>query len=239
MKKFSSFFLLLSILIILPHFVLAQTSHTENLPKYDRKPYHFGFLLSGNTMDFFVKSIKDFNNYDSLYVVESSPRFGFNIGILADLTLTKHLNLRFTPTLSFGERNIQYTIKIQDTIFFNALKSVESTYLDFPLLFKFKSARLTNFRAYVLFGAKYSFDLASLAKKKDQRADEIFVKIKPHDLSGIIGVGVDFYTLYFKFAIELQFSYGFLNLIKRENNIFTNSLESLNSKIFQLNFTFE
>ena len=116
---------------------------------------------------------------------------------------------------------------------------MESTYLDFPLLFKFKSARLTNFRAYVLFGAKYSFDLASLAKKKDQRADEIFVKIKPHDLSGIIGVGVDFYTLYFKFAIELQFSYGFLNLIKRENNIFTNSLESLNSKIFQLNFTFE
>lgn len=223
----------------MPFIVFAQTPRTENLPKYERKPYHFGFLLSGNTMDFFVKSYKNFNNYDSLYIVESSPKFGFNIGILADLSLTKHLNLRFTPTLSFGERNIEYTIKTQDTVFFNAIKIVESTYLDFPLLFKFKSSRLTNFSAYVLFGAKYSFDLASLAKKKDQKVDEIFVKINPHDISGVIGVGFDFYTIYFKFAIELQFSYGFINLLKQEDNLFTNSLQSLNSKIFQLNLTFE
>lgn len=210
----------------------------ENLRKYDRKPYHFGFLLGANTMDFVIKSYKNFNNYDSLYVLESSPKFGFNIGIIADLTLGKYFNLRFLPTLSFGERTLNYKIKNSTQVFYDVTKRVESTYLDFPLIFKFKSARLNNFRAYVTTGAKYSFDLASLAKK-NENPDEIVIKLKPHDISFELGVGFDFYTIYFKFGIQIQMSYGILNLLKRENNVFTNSIERLNSKIFQLSFTFE
>lgn len=210
----------------------------ENLRKYDHKPYHFGFLLAANTMDFVIKSYKNFNNYDSLYVLESSPKFGFNIGIIADLTLGKYFNMRFLPTLSFGERTLHYKIKNSTHVFYQVDKNVESTYLDFPFILKFKSMRLNNFRAYVTTGVKYCFDLASLAKK-NENPDEIVIKLRPHDISFELGVGFDFYTVYFKFGTQIQMSYGILNLLKRENNLYTNTIERLNSKIFQLSFTFE
>jgi len=33
--------------------------------------------------------------------------------------------------------------------------------------------------------------------------------------------------------------YGFTDVLKRENNIYTESIDKINSKIFQLSFTFE
>ena len=38
---------------------------------------------------------------------------------------------------------------------------MESTLLDFPIYIKYKSERYNNFRSYVLFGIKYSLDIAS------------------------------------------------------------------------------
>ena len=33
--------------------------------------------------------------------------------------------------------------------------------------------------------------------------------------------------------------YGLTDVLKRENNLYTNSIEKVNSKIFQVSFTFE
>jgi len=53
------------------------------------------------------------------------------------------------------------------------------------------------------------------------------------------GVGFDFYNEWFKLALELKMMYGLFDQLKRENNIYTNSIESLKSKIFQFSVTFE
>ena len=96
---------------------------------------------------------------------------------------------------------------------------------------------MTNFRAYALAGAQYSIDLASQAKKKEDNLE--LLKINPHNYQFIIGGGTDFYLKYFKFGIELRSSFGIPDMLKRENTIYTDNIESLRSKMLWLCFTFE
>ncbi len=219
--------------------VVAQKNRALNLPKYDLKKYHFGFLIGYNQFDFSIKPYSNLNSFDSLMVVESQPQSGFNLGIISNMRLNKYFDLRFIPTLSFGDRIINYTINYRDTISQVVKKSVESTYIDFPVMVKFKSSRMNNARVYVLAGANFSIDLASQAKKKNEQKNEVMVKLLRNDYSFQVGVGADFYLTHFKFATELKMAYGFRDLIKREGNLFSNSIERLNSKILQVSFLFE
>ncbi len=230
------------ILLILTFYTttsFAQYSSTYNMPKYDLKPYHFGFLLAYNQFDFSIKPMTNLSPFDSLMVVESLPQSGFGLGVVSDLRLGKYFNLRFTPTISFGGRFLNYSIKYRDTIIQEVKKEIESTYLDFPLILKLKSSRMENFRIYVLGGAQYSVDLASQAKKTTSNKNDIIVKIKRDDLSIQGGIGLEFYFESFKFATELKMSYGMKDMIDRENNLFSNSIDKLNSKIMQISFLFE
>ncbi len=229
---------LLIVFALLSFAVFSQRGN-KNLPKYDLKKYHFGFLLAFNQFDFAVKPVSNLRPYDSLMVVESTPMSGFNLGVISNLRIGDHFDLRFIPTLSFGDRVLNYTIKYQDTIFHTVKKKIESTYIDFPVYVKFKSSRMNNTRLYVIAGLEYSLDLASQAKKKQQSKDEIYVKLKSDDYSFHAGVGADFYLTYFKFAVEFKMAYGFNDLIVREGNLFSNSIERLTAKNMQISFLFE
>jgi hypothetical protein len=242
----------------------AQRVKSLNLRNADQVPYHFGFQLGVNRMYFTLHTVPDYQkhmyhgsagisevintipdlNLDSanLFDIESNPTYGFVIGIVADMRVGKYFNLRFTPSLTFGERDLEYTIqgyKSSSTPqLFVTSKNVQSTFVEFPLSFKFKGSRINNTRPYVLVGAKYALDLASNAKKKED-SNIIHVFIDRNDIYGHLGVGFDFYTAYFKFGTEVVMSYGIFDLIKRDNTIYTNSITKLQSKIFQINFTFE
>lgn len=238
LKNFNRLLCLVIAFFFLAGTVYAQRLRPENLPKYDLAPYHFGFILGVNQMFFVVKTVKDFDKQDSIFTVVSEPEMGFNIGIVSNLRLADHWDLRFIPTLSFGERSMIFTRAINDTVFFDTQKKVESTYIDFPFEIKFKSKRLHNSRAYLLAGFKYSIDLASQAKKKEVD-EEVRIKLKKNDYALEFGVGFDFYTTYFKFGTELKMSYGIRDIFKHENNIFASTIDRLNSKIFQFTLTFE
>jgi hypothetical protein len=237
-KKFNRLLCLTIAFVFVATTVNAQRLKPENLPKYDLAPYHFGFILGVNQMFFAVKTIKDFDKQDSIFSVVSEPEMGFNIGIVSSLRLADYWDLRFIPTLSFGERTMVFTRAIHDTVFFDTKKKVESTYIDFPFEIKFKSKRIYNSRAYLLAGFKYSIDLASQAKKKEVD-EEIRIKLKKNDYALEFGVGFDFYTTYFKFGTELKMSYGVRDILKHESNVFAGTIDRLNSKIFQFTLTFE
>lgn len=256
MKKAILFTLaaLLSVLLFNNH-SFAQKQKVLNMPNYDQKPYRFGFILGVNQMLFSVKPVDSLVVTrwdqsqspdifaDSLFVqsITSSPTPGFSIGIVGILRLGTNTDLRFVPSLSFGERLLNYQILAfdkGDAELIDISKSITSTTIDFPLSFIYKSKRLNNMRMYVLGGAKYSLDLASQKKNKNNNND-ITVKINKHDIALEVGAGVDFYADLFKFGIEIKMGYGFNNLIKQEGNIYSNSIEKLNSKVFLLSFTFE
>jgi hypothetical protein len=210
----------------------------ENLPKFDRRPYHFGFLLGANQMNFSLKTVGDLSQFDSLLSITTKSDFGFDIGIVSSLKLTKYLSLRFIPTLSFGNRSVEFTLRYNDSINIQQVKKIESTFMSFPLYVKYQSRRLGNFRAYLVGGANFSIDMASQEKKKNKEG-EAPIKLRRNDYMVDLGTGFDFFLPYFKFGIELRMSYGLRNLLVPENTIYTNSIKRLNSKIFQLSFTFE
>ncbi len=218
--------------------VLAQEQGIENLPRFDMRLVHFGFTLGFNNMDFSLRRQESNGPIDSVLNITNQSQNGFQIAIVSDLRIGNNLNLRFIPGLSFGDRKVHYDVFYPSkNVTARVTKTAESTFLDFPLLLKYKTNRITNFRAYLLFGGKYSLDLASQSKKKQE--DEAFLKLLPHDYTLDIGVGVEWYLEYFKFGIELRSSFGIPDMLKRENTIYTDNIESLRSKMLWLCFTFE
>ena len=227
----------LSILIFVS---IAQNSwaqrHTVplNLPNYDRKPVHFGFLLGINSMDFKItpRAIQA----DTLYILKSQDQKGFNLGIVSNFRLGRNTDLRFLPTLSFAERDINYTIEIDGDLE-EIKKDIESTFIEFPVNFKFKSNRYNNGRAYVITGLKYNIDLAS-QKDIDDEGQEL-IKLKKSDLMYEVGFGVDFYLEYFKFSPELKATFGLVDMLVYDESIYTSSIQKMLTRGFTITLTFE
>lgn len=218
--------------------VQAQKRRVLNLPNYDLQTIHFGFLLGVNTLNFIPTPIKDLRDVDSVLTILPGSGSGFSLGIISNLHMGDNFDLRFTPTLSFGERKLTYKINFTslDSVMFRD-KSVESTLLEFPISLKFKSARLNNGRAYLIGGVKPVIDLASQDKVDDK--GEKILKLKRNDFNAEIGFGFDFYSQYFKFTPEIKMAYGLKNLLVQDNNVYTLGLNSIHSKAFYLSFTFE
>lgn len=211
-----------------------------NLLKYDNKPFHFGFMIGYNQYDFSIASKSDLAEYDSLMTVNTTGLSGFNLGIVTNVRLGKYFDLRLIPSLSFGDRIVNYTIRYGDGSELPTKKHAESVYIDLPLMVKYKSSRMmNNVRAYVIAGVQYSRDLISAAKKQNSNPHDIILKLNPNDFTGQAGIGFDFYCTYFKFSTELKMSFGFMNLLKQEDNMYASSVTSLKSKIMQISFLFE
>ena len=109
MLRWKHIVLLMSILIC--NAIIAQRNrytktHITNLSEFDKKFMHFGFSLGINSSDFTMEY--DLSRNDSLKRLEVDPQLGFNLGIVSDLHLGTHFNLRFIPTLSFSQRNVNY-----------------------------------------------------------------------------------------------------------------------------------
>jgi hypothetical protein len=261
-ERFSAI-LLFCIILYLPLTGKGQRMVVLNMPTYDEDMFHFGFVLGVNQSFATVRPISDLSTrvFDSTYIpdilplpdsarvmsINSSPIPGFVISIVGNMRMGDHFDLRFIPSLSFGDRTINYDLQTH-SIFAGGdtlqriliTKKIPSTYINFPLEIRYKAFRYNNFRPYVLVGAQYSLDLASQAKKREQKnRNEKIVKFNQNDFYATAGVGFDFYNEWFKFGIELKMMYGFLDVLKRENNIYTESIEKVNSKIFQISFTFE
>lgn len=218
----------------------AQQKTLLNLGDFDEKKIHFGFSLGVNTSSFIMES--DLSRSDSLIRLEVLPQSGFNLGIVTDLHLGPLFDLRFIPTLSFGERRLEYTF-LENTGKPSTVlsKAVESTYLDFPLNLKYRSIRYNNFAAYFVGGFMYSYDLISQKDVINAKSNiaETVIKLDNSNINYQIGVGFDFFLEYFKFSPELKMSYGVNNLIINDNTILSDPITSLRSKIFLLSFTFE
>lgn len=208
-----------------------------NLANYYDEVLHFGFTLGVNRTNFVIHPAQHFERFDSLKWVRSAPKPGFNLGIVSEVRLHKYITLRFVPNLSFAERDLEFYFEGHDTIV--RKKTIESTFLNFPLDLKLRSKRVGNFGAYILGGGGYSLDLASKRKVQNTSGTDAIVKLKRDDFSYEFGAGAEFYLQYFKFAIEGKMSLGTRNLLIRDNNVFSDSIDKLNSKIFLISITFE
>jgi hypothetical protein len=233
-------FLLCLLIVILVMASHAQNRRPQRLPTYDFKRYHFGFTVGLSQMNFVMRPVDNLIGLDSVFSIIPTPQEGFYVAIVSDRRLGNNLNLRFIPGLSFGDRDINYTLRDKNGTLWTYTKNVESTFLEFPLYIKYKSNRINdnNYRAYLLGGMKYMLDLASEYDKPANNFDPQ-LKLRRDDLAFDMGVGFDFYMDYFKLGVELKMSYGVRDLLKREGNSYTESVKSLSSKVFYFGVTFE
>ena len=212
---------------------------------------HFGFALAYNKTDFRIHTVKNSALPDTVIggvsygmktiYTKSDP--GFALGIISDFRLHEYVRLRFTPNISFASRNLEYTLQNANRDSTKTFKkTVESTFIILPIELKLQSKRLDNFGAYVIGGGGYTMDLVS--KKKGQAvggANQLddAVLLKRDDFFYSAGAGVDFYLHYFKLGLEIKVLQGTRNLLQPLNNIFSNSIQKVNSKMVIFSITFE
>ena len=222
-----------------------------NLPKFYSQKLHFGYSIAGNRADFRINPkpnslFPDTVIGDSRYrmkTVYSKPGNGVAIAFVSDARLHQYVRLRFTPSISFGIRKIEYTLATADRDSFKVFeKSVESVFLIFPLEIKIQSKRQGNFSAYIIGGGGYNLDL--VARKKagssggaNQLDDN--VELTRDDFFYSAGGGTDFYLKYFKLGLELKLLIGTRNMLKAENSVFTNSIDKIRSRMVVFTVTFE
>jgi hypothetical protein len=222
-------------------FSQGKNSRIANLRSFDERPLHFGFLIGVNTMDFRVyntgKSINAAGDMMYADVLTLSP--GLNIGIVSSYKLTKDLNLRFLPGISFGQRNLTYRHYDKDGVYLDKEETlkIKSTFLEFPLLLKYNAFRMHNAKPYLIGGFNMRYDLAK--NKQD--------KLLLTSLDGYLefGAGFDFYLTYFRLSVEAKMSVGLTDILNPEGTgelgemQYTEALDQLKSRIFSLTFYFE
>lgn len=212
---------------------------SNNLVQFDYRPYHFGFLLSWNTSTFFIDKKADFSFSDSLLSLDNVPQAGFNLALLASLNVTKNINFRFIPGLSFQDRGLNYKFLMPDGTTESFLKRTESVWLEFPILAKFRTNRVGNFAAYALVGATYGMDMQSQKDVNNEIASDIIVKLVDRNYTIDAGGGFDFFLPYFKFAVELKTAIGLPDVLLHEDHDFANPISKLRTRTFVMSFTFE
>ena len=237
MKKIVFSVLLLSLLV--PN-VFSQGNNygrVQNLVNVDNKRYHFGFILGLNAMDFNITNAGVVDNEGKIwYAEQTSLSPGFTVGIITDLRIFEHLNLRFTPALLFGDRTL--TFIDEDKSETNDVV-VKTNLISFPLLLKFRGQRYANYRPYLIGGVSSTLDLG--------RQRENVIMLNQMDYGIEFGVGFDIYLPYFKLAPELKMFLGFTDVLERDRpeilNVsdlkYTNAIAKLTSRLFVLSFNFE
>jgi hypothetical protein len=202
-------------------------SYVTDYYKIDKKP---------NWRDpFFDPSV---NKYITtpLNSISSKNSPGFAIGFITRYRLTDHFEARVNPALVFSDRALSYAYEnsAQDVT-----KQVQATTVDFPLLFKLKSDRLQDFRAYIIGGVKYSVAIGS--KKTDPGTDPLNKLVKNVGSFGSYeaGLGCDIYFEFFKLSPEIKVSNSFGNLLVPENHPYSSPINKLGLHTIMFSLIFE
>lgn len=212
---------------------LANANAQFNVHELGRKSVYFGIAMGVNVADFKVIHSPQNSVNDSVRYFAPSIGPGFNLGIIANYQFHKYFDLRFIPTLSFSDKAIKY----EDLNHSIVKKTVSSIYLDFPLLLRFKSDPIKDFRIYVIGGVRYDFDLASNVKAR--KADDI-IKLTRHDVAAEYGLGFMIYFPYFILSPEFKMSHGFINLnVPQTGLIYSRVIERIYSRTFTLSLNLE
>lgn len=232
-------FLAAALLLCLSVGTSAQSLKPQNLQGFDYRGFHFGFLLSLNTSDFYIRVKPDYDFENRLLSIDNASQSGFNLALLASADVTQNVHARFIPGLSFQDRGLYYRFLNDEQQVEPILKRTESVYLDLPVVWKLRTNRINNFAAYALIGGKYSIDMQSQKDVDNQSADEKILKLSKTDYSIDAGGGIDFFLPYFKFGMEVKVATGLKNVLIQEDTRFSSPIESLRTRSVIVSFTFE
>ena len=213
---------------------------SDNLPNYDNRWLHYGFLIGMHSSAFRVRYSDRLAGgaaagTDSLHSVMPGNSFGFSLGLIANFRLADYLDLRITPEVVFYEHKLDYNYAGRGQAAVDQ-QVLESTFVEFPLLFKYKSVRRGNNRVYLVGGVEMGIEATG---KKNREDEETRLPIKSSNLSLQLGFGLDSYFPLFKFAPEVRFSRGLTNVLGEKQNRYSEPLDRVVTNTITLYLLFE
>lgn len=213
----------------------------ENLPNFDKKILHYGYFVGLNDYDFKFEYSSNYYTLLNLNDIEIEKSNGFNVGLIGDLRINDFFNLRFEPGLYANQRKLIYPDQDGLNSENDKIREIKSTYIHLPLLIKFSSLRINNFKPYVVGGISSSLNLSSNEKNNDDNSNNVF-RMKTNSLYYEVGFGIDFYLTYFKFSPSIRGIFSLKNELVKDNDLnspWTSNIENLYSRGLLINFTFE
>lgn len=231
--------------------LLAQERTVQNRPYTDLRNLHFGVLVGTHLQDLEFVNVgpqtitNDDGTTQQVIVSTDQDRWdaGFNVGVLAELRLSTHFQLRVAPAMYFGARHIMfrnYSLLKENGAPTERRQDLKTAYVSSAFDLIAAAPRFNNHRPYVIAGLNPMVNLSG--KGND------YLKLKKFDAFLEVGVGCDFYLPYFKLRPELKFMYGLTNCLNtnhdkdiRDKSMlpYTNSVNSARSKMIVLTFYFE
>ena len=229
----------------------AQDRKVQNKPYIDLRPMHFGIHVGLNMQDIELQNVgpqlitlEDGTTMQQTIVTDADRwNAGFSVGVLADLRLSNHLNLRITPTMHFGAKHlIFHNLTDLDSEGFphEETQDMKNTYISFPVDLKFSAERWNNYRPYLIAGVNQMVNLTG--------KDQDFIRLKRTDTYLEIGMGCDLYLPFFKLIPELKFCYSLTDAFDRNHvndlmdtnkRMYANSVTSGHTKMIVLTLYFE
>ena len=235
MKKY----LILALIILgaLPtHAQIFSGEDVINNPNFDQQRFSWGYFLGFNTYDFDF----DYENFVANPATGKDfsvdPSIGFNVGLLGNMRLDDHLDLRLEPGVSFNRINFQFTKADAKTF-----REINSTFVHIPLLLKFSTTRINNFKPFVVGGVSTSLNLSSNENNPDDNLDGKF-RMTTNNYYYEIGFGIDLYLYYFKLTPSIRGIFAINDELVRDddpNSFFTGNVEKMSSRGVFVNFTFQ
>ena len=229
----------------------AQERKIQNKPYIDLRPMHFGILVGMNLQDIEFDNVgpqtitlDDGTTQESTILCDADKwNAGFSVGVLADLRLSQHLNLRFAPSMHFGAKHLLFrnlTETDSEGRPMEATQDMKNTYIALPIDLKFSAQRWNNYRPYITAGVSPMINLTS----KNQE----YIQLKRSDFFVEVGLGVDLYLPFFKLIPELKFCYSLRDALDHDyagelqdanQRKYTNAVSRGASKMIVLTFYFE
>ena len=177
-----------------------------NRPYADLRRWHLGFSVGLHTQDLnFTHNGFTTPEGENWWVEQPSFQPGFNVSALFDLRLNDYFNVRFSPGIMFGNRDV----RMREEHSGEELKqNIKSTYLMFPVDLKFSAVRYRNARPYLIGGV---MPMVNVTRKGGD-----YLQLKAADFMLTVGLGCDFYLPYFKFIPEVKFCFGLVDVINHD-----------------------
>ena len=200
--------------------VAGQDRMVENKPYIDLRPLHFGILVGFNMQDIELENVgpqtfiqEDGTEVTRTIVCDASKwNPGISVGVLADLRLNDHFNVRFTPSMHFGSKYLTFRDldRTDETgKAYTESQEMKNTYISLPVDLKFSSKRFNNCRPYLMAGINPMINLTS--------KDQDIIQLKRYDTMVEIGVGCDLYLPYFKLIPELKFCFSLTDALDKNH----------------------
>ncbi len=207
-----------------------------NLENEDKHLLNWGYFLGFNQYDFKFDYLAYKGDNTDILVDKS---LGFNVGLIGELRINDHLDLRFEPGLHYNQRSLDFPGNIANGT--DSIREVKSTYINFPLLLKVSTKRLGNWKPFIIGGISTSLNLGSNEKSMEEISDGKF-RMKKNTYYYEMGFGIDFYLEYFKFSPSIRGVFALTDELIRDtapDTTWTDNIHSMKTRGLFVNFTFE